>query len=130
MGLIPYASISTIFLCDLDDNSLLFQCQLFYTSLSHYIFDFKLVGYIELCMITLTSLWDGQFSYPLLYPYYTADVSPVLLLVTFYRYRRVFRQVNMHEVMTLSLLIRLFVFCMLRLTFTVYVRSCVTESEV
>ncbi|KAF8511594.1 hypothetical protein JB92DRAFT_363270 [Gautieria morchelliformis] len=69
-------------------------CQLFDTNQTHML---KAINYLELSLIILTCLWD------------------ILLVVTFRSYRRIFRRVHMVDIMTISLLVRLSVFCLLRL---------------
>lgn len=55
-------------------------------------------GYAELALIIITSLWDA------------------VLLVTFWRQRRILRRANIREVVSLYLLTKIFVFCLYRLT--------------
>ncbi|KAF8510252.1 hypothetical protein JB92DRAFT_448608 [Gautieria morchelliformis] len=59
------------------------------------------MNYLELSLVILTCLWD------------------ILLVVTFCSYRRIFRRVNMVNIMTISLLTRLSVFCLFRFLFAV-----------
>ncbi|KAF8510271.1 hypothetical protein JB92DRAFT_3097475 [Gautieria morchelliformis] len=59
------------------------------------------MNYLELSLVILTCLWD------------------ILLVVTFCSYRRIFRRVNMVNIMTISLLKHLSVFCLFRLLFAV-----------
>ncbi|KAF8510259.1 hypothetical protein JB92DRAFT_449738 [Gautieria morchelliformis] len=56
----------------------------------------KAMNYLQLSLIILTCLWD------------------ILLVVTFCRCRRIFRRVHMGNIMAISLLMRLSVFCLLR----------------
>ncbi|KAF8516787.1 hypothetical protein JB92DRAFT_2909183, partial [Gautieria morchelliformis] len=53
----------------------------------------KAMDYLELSLVILTCLWD------------------ILLVVTFCSYRRIFRRVHMVNIVTISLLMRLSVFC-------------------
>ncbi|KAF8510242.1 hypothetical protein JB92DRAFT_447095 [Gautieria morchelliformis] len=57
----------------------------------------KAMNYLGLSLISLTCLWD------------------IILVVKFYSCRRIFRRVHMGNIMAISLLIRLSVFCLLQL---------------
>ncbi|KAF8476525.1 hypothetical protein JB92DRAFT_3050262 [Gautieria morchelliformis] len=61
----------------------------------------KAMDYVALSLVVLTCIWD------------------ILLVVMFVSYRRIYRRVNMGSIMTLSLLVRLSVFCSFRLLFAV-----------
>ncbi|KAF8486636.1 hypothetical protein JB92DRAFT_3023612 [Gautieria morchelliformis] len=61
----------------------------------------KAMDYMDLSLVVLTCIWD------------------ILLVVTFVSYRRIFRQANMGSIMSLSLLVRLSVFCSFRLLFAI-----------
>ncbi|KAF8482310.1 hypothetical protein JB92DRAFT_3035421 [Gautieria morchelliformis] len=78
-----------------------FVCQLFGISPTHSNNLLRAMDYVDLSLVVLTCIWD------------------ILLVVTFVSYRRIFRQVNMGSVMSLSLLVRLSVFCSFRLLFAV-----------
>ncbi|KAF8510244.1 hypothetical protein JB92DRAFT_448013 [Gautieria morchelliformis] len=67
--------------------------------------------YLELSLVILTCLWD------------------ILLVVTFCSYRRIFRRVNMVNIMTISLLTRLSVFCLFRLFFAVTFMAWIALSD-
>ncbi|KAF8586643.1 hypothetical protein K439DRAFT_938510 [Ramaria rubella] len=75
--------------------------ELSYRSASQYNLEFTIVGGFELAMVIASLIWD------------------ILLLFTFYTHRRIFRRVEMHRTMSLSLLIRISTFCFFRLVFTV-----------
>ncbi|KAF8516229.1 hypothetical protein JB92DRAFT_2910974 [Gautieria morchelliformis] len=75
--------------------------QLFYINQTGNNSLFNVMDYLELSLVILTCLWD------------------ILLMVMFCRYRRIFQRVNMVSIMTASLLVRLFAFCLFRLLFAV-----------
>ncbi|KAF8522517.1 hypothetical protein JB92DRAFT_2887408 [Gautieria morchelliformis] len=72
-------------------------CQLFDFARTGIILRLKAVDYVDLLLVVLTCIWD------------------ILLVTKFVSYRRIFRQVNMGSIMSLSLLVRLSVFCSFRL---------------
>ncbi|KAF8505189.1 hypothetical protein JB92DRAFT_2966057 [Gautieria morchelliformis] len=78
-------------------------CELVYVNPAQYNGPFEGVTYLELTMVILASIWD------------------VLLLVTFYRYRRIFRQADMGGIMSVSLLTRLSIFSFFRLFLSIIV---------
>ncbi|KAF8505191.1 hypothetical protein JB92DRAFT_2966067 [Gautieria morchelliformis] len=83
-------------------------CELIYVNPAQYNGLLEGVSYLELAMVILTSIWD------------------VLLLVTFYRYRRIFRQADMGGIMSVSLLTRLSIFSFFRLFLSIIVAVNIT----
>ncbi|KAF8516595.1 hypothetical protein JB92DRAFT_2909393 [Gautieria morchelliformis] len=76
-------------------------CLLFDVNETRSNFLLKAMAYLQLSLVILMCLWD------------------ILLVVTFCSYRRIFRRVHMVNIMTISLLMRLSVFCLFRLLYTV-----------
>ncbi|KAF8499488.1 hypothetical protein JB92DRAFT_3217119 [Gautieria morchelliformis] len=70
-----------------------FACQLFGISPTHSNNLLRAMDNVDLLLVILTCIWD------------------ILLVVTFVSYHRVFRQVNMGSIMSLSVLVHLSVFC-------------------
>jgi hypothetical protein len=73
-------------------------------------------------VVILACVFDGELLPAYQFSCWTViNVFSALLLVTLRSYRRIFRRVNMVNIMTTSLLVRLTVFCLYRLVFARYV---------
>ncbi|KAF8522512.1 hypothetical protein JB92DRAFT_2887365 [Gautieria morchelliformis] len=83
-------------------------CQLFDISPTHSNNLPKALDYVGLSLLVLACIWD------------------ILLVIKFVSYRRIFRQVNMGSIMSLSLLVRLSVFCSFRLLVAVILTTLVS----
>ncbi|KAF8496291.1 hypothetical protein JB92DRAFT_2990980 [Gautieria morchelliformis] len=82
-------------------------CELFDFTPTGTVLLFTAMDYVDLSLVVFRARLRLMVSYS------------VLLVVTFASYRRIFRQVNMGSIMSLSLLVRLSVFCSFRLLFAV-----------
>ena len=99
-------------------DDIVLQLELGTISRAPFVIMFNVVIFTELIFIAITSSWDSQ---SFIYDsdcHGVTDTFLVLLIIMFYRHRRIFQQANLSGVMTYSLLIRLSSFCGLRLIFT------------